>query len=97
MLPAVPLVLNLRNANYCGVVYGGADVEKIAQAFSAVDPDDASELLQRWRQEKLSIALPQKLARLKDLPRRVARFAAMVITQLQTKPDATSYARRTAK
>jgi hypothetical protein len=88
MLPAVPLVLNLRNPNYTKTVYGGAEVEKIAQAFSAVDPDDVSDLLRCWRQEKLSIALPQKLAGLTDLPGKLQRFASMMITQLHADPNA---------
>ena len=88
MLPAVPLVLNLKNPGYCKTVYGGTEVEKIAQAFSTIDPDAVSDLLKRWRQEKLSIALPQKLAGLTDLPGKLQRFASMIITQLHADPNA---------
>jgi hypothetical protein len=83
MLPATPLVLNLRNASYCQVVYGGAEPEKIAEVFSSVDPKAATELLESWRQEKLSTSLPDKLGADRNLPRRVKPFMSMLVSELR--------------
>jgi len=83
MLPATPLVLNLRNAGYCQVVYGGAEPEKIAEVFSSVAPKAATELLESWRQEKLSTSLPDKLGADRNLPRRVKPFMSMLVRELR--------------
>ena len=74
MLEATPLVLNLKNANYCQVVYGGAEPQNIAHRFSTVDPALATQLLKRWRREKLWGRLPRKFESLRNLPQRLARF-----------------------
>jgi hypothetical protein len=65
MLPGTPLVLNLRNAPYCKTVYGGTDTEKIAAAFSNVDPGVPTRLLDTWQQQKLSTAIAAQFERLK--------------------------------
>ena len=83
MLPATPLVLNLRNPSYCQAVYGGTEPEKIAEVFSSVDAKAATDLLTNWREEKLTSALPEKLEGVTDLPRRVERFVSMVIKELR--------------
>ena len=82
MPPATPLVLNLRNASYCQTVYGGTEPEKIAEVFSSVAPKAATDLLGSWRQEKLSVSLPDKLRADKNLPRRVKTFTRMLINEL---------------
>jgi hypothetical protein len=85
MLEATPLVLNLRNASYCEVVYGAADPQSIAERFSAVDPCLPAQLLKRWRREKLSVRLPRKFETLKNLPQRLARFINVVFNMFQKK------------
>jgi hypothetical protein len=85
MFEAAPLVLNLKNADYCETVYGGADVESIARRFSHVDPDLPVELLKTWRREKSMIRLPRKLEKSKDLPKQLARFIQVAVDELQTK------------
>ena len=74
---------NLRNVNYCQLVYGRAETENIAEVFSSVDPNAATELLRSWREEKLSTVLPDKLGGDTDLPRRVKRFVSMVVRELR--------------
>jgi hypothetical protein len=83
MLPATPLVLNLRNTGYCQIVYGGAEPEKIAEVFSSVAPKAATELLESWRQEKLSTSLPDKLGADRNLPQRVKPFMSMLVSELR--------------
>ncbi len=83
MLPATPLILNLRNVSYCQLVYGRAETANIAEVFSTVDPNAATELLRSWHQEKLSTALPDKLGADTNLPRRVKRFVSMVVRELR--------------
>jgi hypothetical protein len=83
MLPATPLILNLRNRDYCRAVYGGAEVKKIADVFSSVDSTAAADLLRSWREERLSSGLPEKLGGATDLPRRAERFVSMVVRALQ--------------
>jgi len=87
MPPATPLVLNLRNRSYCQAIYGGTEPEKLAEVFSSVDPKAASELLESWRREKLSTALPDKLATDRDLPRRMKRFVSMLVIQLRRQQE----------
>jgi hypothetical protein len=83
MPPAVPLVLNLNNRNYCETVYGGSEAEHIADRFSRVDPQDPATLLESWRREKISHRMPRKLEKLRNLPARVARFISLAIKQLR--------------
>ncbi len=83
MLPATPLVLNLRNSGYCETVYGGAEVDRIAARFSVVDPAGPAGLLENWRREKLSVRIPRKLETQKTLPRKLARFIAVAVRVLQ--------------
>ena len=83
MSAAAPLVLNLRNARYCEVVYGGTKFQSIAERFSAVDPTAPAELLKVWRQDKISVRLPRKFERLTNLPRRLARFISVAFRELQ--------------
>ena len=45
MPPAVPLLRNVSNRNYCETVYGGSEPEHIAVRFSRVDPESAAKLL----------------------------------------------------
>lgn len=85
MLEATPLVLNLRNASYCEVVYGAADPQSIAERFSTVDPNLPAQLLKSWRREKLSVRLPRKFESLNDLPRRLARFINVVFSVFHQK------------
>ena len=82
MLEATPLVLNLRNANYCETVYGGTDPQRIANRFSTVDPRLPGQLLKTWRQEKLSVRLPRKFESLKGLPQQLERFIHIAFTEL---------------
>jgi hypothetical protein len=82
MPPAVPLVLNLNNRDYCETVYGGSEAEQIADRFSRVDPDGPAALLESWRQETISHRMPRKLEKLRNFPGRVARFISMAVTEL---------------
>jgi len=82
MLEGTPLVLNLRNASYCETVYGGTDLQSIAERFSVVDPNAPKQLLKRWRQEKLSVRLPRKFARHKTLPPRLTQFIGIAFKEL---------------
>lgn len=83
MLEAAPLVLNLRNASYCEIVYGGTNFQSIAERFSAVDPNAPTQLLKNWRQDKISVRLPRKFERLTSLPQRLARFIGVAFKKLQ--------------
>ena len=85
MLEATPLVLNLGNASYCEVVYGGADPQRIAERFSAVDPRLPAQLLKRWRREKLLVRLPHKFQSLKNIPQRLASFINVVFNAFRQK------------
>jgi hypothetical protein len=82
MLPATPLVLNLRNPAYCQTVYGGMDVGKIAARFSVVDPDRPAELLESWRREKLDVGIPWKLEVQNALPQKLAPFIRVAAREL---------------
>jgi hypothetical protein len=84
MLPAAPLVLNLRIPDYCETVYGGHGVDRIAARFSVVDPALPSALLESWRREKLSIRIPRRLETQTTLPRKLAPFIALAVRELQT-------------
>ena len=86
LLEATPLVLNLRNANYCQVVYGAAEPQSIAQRFSAVDSRLPTQLLKSWRREKLWGRLPRRFESLKNLPQRLARFINIAFNVLQKQP-----------
>lgn len=83
MLPATPLVLNLRIPGYCETVYGGMDVDRIVARFSVVDPAEPAQLLERWRREKLAVRIPRKLETQKTLPRQLAPFIAVAARELQ--------------
>jgi hypothetical protein len=83
MPPAVPLVLNLNNRDYCDTVYGGGEAEQIAERFSRVDPQDPATLLESWQQENTSHRMPRKLEKLRNLPQRVARFISVAIKELR--------------
>jgi len=82
MSPAVPLVRNLSNRDYCETVYGGSEPEHIAARFSRVDPEGAAELLTSWRQETTQHRIPRTLEKLTNLPERLARFISVAIEQL---------------
>ncbi|MFH0778935.1 MAG: hypothetical protein V2A71_09995 [Candidatus Eisenbacteria bacterium] len=77
MSPATPLLLNLRNGEYCETVFGGQEPEKVAARFSTIDSRVVARLLKTWRRDKMSTHLSQKLAGLKGLPRQVARFLSV--------------------
>jgi hypothetical protein len=83
MPPAVPLVMNLTNRDYCEMVYGGSEPEQIADRFSRVDPEAPAKLLKSWRQESISHRMPRKIEKQKNLPKRVAGFIAMVMKELR--------------
>lgn len=83
MPPAVPLVLNLDNRDYCDTVYGGSDAQQIAERFSRVDPQNPATLLESWRQENISHRMPRKLEKLRNLPERVARFITVAVKELR--------------
>jgi hypothetical protein len=82
MSPAVPLMRNLTNRDYCEIVYGGSEPERIADRFSRVDPKAIAELLSSWRQETMRNRIPRKLEKLANFPQRLARFISMVINEL---------------
>jgi len=82
MFEAAPLVLNLRNASYCETVYGGTDLQRIADRFSAVDPSVPTQLLKSWRRDKLSVRIPRKFERHDSLPQRLARFIGVAFKVL---------------
>lgn len=82
MLPATPLVLNLRIPAYCETAYGGTDVASIARRFSTVDAAGARKLLETWRREKYAAGIPQKLETQPHLPRKLARFLAVAAREL---------------
>ena len=82
MSPAVPLVRNLSNRDYCETVYGGSDPEQIAARFSRVDPEAAAKLLTSWRQETVLHRIPRKLEKLTNFPERLSRFISIAITEL---------------
>lgn len=81
MLPAVPLVLNLRNASYCETVYGGQQPANIAARFSVVKSTQPADLMKTWRREKLSTRIPRKLEGLENLPQRLAKFIAVALEE----------------
>jgi hypothetical protein len=83
MLPATPLVVNLRLSAYSETVYGGADVDKIAARFSVVDPTGPAELLETWRREQFAVGIPRSLEAQKSLPQKLARFIAVAARELQ--------------
>ena len=83
MLEATPLVLNLRNASYCETVYGGAELQALAERFSLVDSRVPAQLLKSWRREKLLVRLPRKYESLNDLPQKLVRFIDVAYTNLQ--------------
>ncbi len=82
MFEAAPLALNLRNASYCETVYGGSDFQSLAERFSNVNPRVPTQLLKRWRREKLSFRLPRKFERHKSLPKKLARFIGVAFKEL---------------
>jgi hypothetical protein len=82
MPPAVPLVLNLNNRDYCETVYGGSNAQQIAERFSHVDPQEPATLVGSWRQENISHRMPRKLEKLRNLPECVARFITIAIKEL---------------
>jgi len=83
MLPATPLVLNLRLGDYCQTVYGGVDVDKLAARFSVVDPAAPTELMETWRREKFAVGIPRRLEAQRDLPQKLARFIAVAARELR--------------
>jgi len=82
MSPAVPLVRNLSNRDYCETVYGGSEPEHIAARFSRVDPEGPAKLLQSWRQETILHRIPRKLEKQTNFPEQLARFISMAIKEL---------------
>jgi len=83
MPPAVPLVMNLTNQEYCETVYGGSEPERIADRFCQVDPQIPVKLLQSWRQERISHRMPHNIEKQKNLPKRLAGFFAMAVRELR--------------
>ncbi len=83
MLPATPLILNLRSNEYCETVYGGKEPERIAERFSAVDPAVPAQFMETWRREKLFTRIPRKLETQANLPQKLARFLAVAIRELR--------------
>ncbi len=81
MSPAVPLLRNLSNRNYCETVYGGSEPEHIAVRFSRVDPESAAALLTSWRQETILHRIPRKLEKLTNFPEQLARFISIAIEE----------------
>jgi hypothetical protein len=81
-----PVMLNLNIADYCQVVYGGAEPQNIADRFSTVDPSLPTQLLKAWRREKHSNRLPRKYETLKDLPQQLMRFIKTAFNVLQKTP-----------
>jgi hypothetical protein len=80
--PAVPLLRNLSNRDYCETVYGGSEPEHIAARFSRVDPEGAAKLLTSWRQETILHRIPRKLEKLTNFPEQLARFISVAIEEL---------------
>jgi hypothetical protein len=83
MPPAVPLVMNLTNREYCETVYGGSEPGQIADRFSRVDPQAPVKLLESWRQDRISHRMPHKIEKQENLPKRLAAFFAMVINKFR--------------
>lgn len=83
MLPATPLVLNLRIPSYSETVYGGIDMASIAARFSVVDAVEPRKLLDAWKREKFAIGIPQKLEAQTHLARKLARFLALAVRELR--------------
>jgi len=81
MSPAVPLVRNLSNPDYCETVYGGSEAEHIANRFSHVDLEGPAALLKSWRQETTQHRIPRTLEKLPNLPERLARFISVAVEQ----------------
>jgi len=81
MSPAVPLLRNLSNRNYCETVYGGSELEHIAARFSRVDPEGAATLLTSWRQETILHRIPRKLEKLTNFPKQLTRFISIAIEE----------------
>jgi len=82
MLPAVPLLRNLTNRDYCETVFGGNEPQHIADRFSRVEPEGPTKLLKSWRQETILNRIPRKLEKLANFPERLARFISMAIKEL---------------
>jgi hypothetical protein len=82
MSPAVPLVRNLSNRDYCETVYGGSEPEHIAVRFSRVDPEAPATLLKSWGQETILQRIPRKPEKLTDFPEQLARFISIAIKEL---------------
>ncbi len=83
MLPATPLVVNLRIPGYLETVYGAIDIDSIVARFSVVDPAEPAQLLESWQREQLAVRIPRKLETQKTLPRQLAPFIALAARQLQ--------------
>jgi hypothetical protein len=83
MFEATPLLLNLKNTNYCETVFGGSEPQRIAERFSRVDSKVPSQLIKRWRREKLALRLPRKFERFPNLPHRLTRFIRAAFKKLQ--------------
>ena len=75
-------MLNLSNREYCETVYGGSEIEQIAERLSHVDPQSPVQLLKSWRQETILHRLPHKVENLKNLPKRLSSFISMAIKEL---------------
>ena len=82
MSPAVPLMQNLSNRDYCETVYGGGEPEHIAARFSRVEPEGPAKLLNSWRQETILHRIPRKLEKLTTFPEQLACFISTAIEQL---------------
>ncbi|MEW6747967.1 MAG: hypothetical protein AB1486_35065 [Planctomycetota bacterium] len=84
MLPAAPLVLNLRVPDYCQTVYGGQEIDNLAARFRLVDPARPAELLESWRRDKLPVRIPRKLETESRLPQKLAPFIAVAMRELRS-------------
>lgn len=83
MAPGAALVLNLRNAAYCETVYGGSEPRRLEERFSSVDPKIPAALLKTWKRNRLSERIPRRFETMPNLPRRLARFIAVVSRELR--------------
>lgn len=82
MPPSMPLVQNLHNVSYCNVVYGGREMQDIAERFSQVDSKEVNQLMDSWRTEQVSSRLPRQLEGMSDFPDKIARFLSVAIMEL---------------